>query len=60
MGIAAWVQTNFLVIGSVLAWIHMGLGIFGNITKSKTLNGIDDLVTNILSVFFKGTTPPNA
>ncbi len=56
MNLVTWIQNNFITVGSILAWIHMGLGIFGNITKSKTVNGIDDVITNILATFFKNQT----
>lgn len=60
MGIAAWVQLHWVDLGSIIALIHLALGIYGNLTGSKSLQGLDDFITNTLGVIFKKQTPPNA
>ena len=56
----AWIQTHWVDIGAIIGIIHLILGVYGNITGSKSLQGLDDFITNILGTLFKKQTPPNA
>lgn len=60
MNITSWIQTHWVDLGAIVGLIHLAIGIFGNLTGSKSLQGLDDLITNLLNTIFKKQTPPNA
>lgn len=58
MNIVGWLQSNWIAIGAGIAAIHALLGVIGNLTGSKSVQGIDDVISNLIKTFFGGQQPP--
>ena len=60
MNIVTWVQTNWLSLGTIIAGIHLILGVIGNLTGSKSVQGLDDVISNLIKTFFGNQNPPKS
>ena len=58
MDITALLQNHWKDIGATLAVLHLILGIAGNF--GAKVQGIDDVITNLIKSFFNSSTPPKA
>ena len=58
--ISTWIQTNWLGLGTIIAGIHLILGVIGNLTGSKAVQGLDDVISNLIKTFFGNNQPPKS
>jgi uncharacterized membrane protein len=63
MNVINWIVANGVQLLAILGGVHVIIGTIGNLTGSKSVQGLDDVITNILNIlagFFKSQTTPKA